>query len=1607
VTHCAPAYLTQPSLGTQPFTGSVDDAAATPHKQAIPDLVVVRGGTSLEVYVVTPHPTDMHAYKLEILVQRRLFGVVESIAVLPGRSGRSGFDALLLTFRDAKLSVLQWDATVGDFAPSSLHYFEGDESLKAGRESFPRGPMAFGDPAGKCAAVIMLRHQLAVLPAFESEYAALGVLESDALQGNATASNNTAAVGNSYVDNLGKIGVRDVRDAAFLYGVAEPTLLVLHEGGDPTWAGALKVRKDTCALSALSLNISSRRHPKIWGAMGVPADARSVVAAPCGGAVVITPNVLLYYNQGVQTGAVVNAAALPASQPPPPLGFDLTKETPGDAAAKYAREHATQLHPAAASVVLKFCDASYSSWNMDLDGASIAWLSRTTALLGLRSGQLLLAEIQKRSGNFGVKLARAGAAPPTSCIAALGPSMIFVGSASGDSLLLGYHLGADNPRQQKEPRKPTGVADRSTDEMAAARGANTGGTVKKESAGEQSPPRHPKRRRLEGLDDDVADEGVAQPQTNVHKTAAHAQDDDDDQDAEALLYGVGEEIEVGSTLRCWLHVLDSLTGIAPLRSLTSSGPASGSTPPYLVACCGQGRNGALAVLRRSVALDVVTEVPLPGVCGAWAIGALQPAPEEHDAGGAGGAPCAAFLLLSFPGCTRVLSTGDDMREVTDELEFAGDTPTIAAATLPGSTLIVQAFPQGIRLLDGGEQRHDLMVAEIAVAHQPADNNDDANDSAMRDGDGGETVLMSADVSGGVVLLRLSSGEVHLVRVDSEGRIPKFVHVGRISSPVQGSKATACCMYEDRCGWLRQHVAARAQAQRGSFPIVQKEHPGQYCAVAYDDGSLAMWDVASFQGDPIWLCTRGLDAGATLLVPSQQRQDRGMDAAVRNPRGTAAQSMKHERASMPGSLPSTIVEMRLESFPSPASSRQGQNSARNASSKPDFPACAAPVLIALTSDDRLLVYRGFCPAGAEATPRPESIGAPGSTSDSFTNLLRFRRLQLDIPPLIHPATPPSGAVAAPRITSFKGLGEHIPYSGVFVAGTSSVWLIAARGSMVAHPAHNALGPDVHTASFTPFHDINCPHGCIVVHAGARSSLSIAGLPRRQRLDGCWPRQKIGIKATPLRVCVYPEARLFALAVARDAPYRAFLPEEQGGEPQASYSYALADAAAAAAGTMTQHELRFVQPGTWAALWRYPLLPGESACCVESVHLRDATTGATVPMIAMGTAFGAAGEDYPCSGRVLLFEVVRGSGIDRDWEGRLAYAREFKGPVMGVCTLGEGNLLLSTGNRLEVCTLSSSTPGAVDGDVATATSPTAPEDGDAGEAASAAFVQNARVAYRLQRSAFYDGPTLLTSVSVVKSFALLGDVLHGVQFVRYREEGRQLALLSKDFGASTVRVAQFLIAGSSLHFVSADGASNLLAYTYDPAEQGSWKGQRLVQWGALHVGAGIGAMTSVRIPQIDPGDATVRQAVLCGTDLGGLSAVLPLAVGEHMLRSRGNSGLSIYQSQTSSSNTSVKGGVVVTGLKVLQRELAVGAAHAAGLNPAAFRRRYAKVPLGSEGTRPFGVPLGLGTQGLLDGDLLMEYCRLPREQQQHLAAKAGLHREDVLEVLSNVMATACLF
>jgi hypothetical protein len=68
----------------------------------------------------------------------------------------------------------------------------------------------------------------------------------------------------------------------------------------------------------------------------------------------------------------------------------------------------------AASKCLEYCDASQASMGVECDGAQATWLDDGTALVALRSGQLLAAAVRRKGGATELRVMRAGAAPPPS-----------------------------------------------------------------------------------------------------------------------------------------------------------------------------------------------------------------------------------------------------------------------------------------------------------------------------------------------------------------------------------------------------------------------------------------------------------------------------------------------------------------------------------------------------------------------------------------------------------------------------------------------------------------------------------------------------------------------------------------------------------------------------------------------------------------------------------------------------------------------------------------------------------------------------------------------------------------------------------------------------------------------------------------------------------------------------------------------------------------------------------------------------------------------------------------------------------------------------------------
>ena len=88
-------------------------------------------------------------------------------------------------------------------------------------------------------------------------------------------------------------------------GYNQPTLAILYEPLQ-TFAGRIAVRKDTCRLDVITLDVKERVSAFIWSREILPFDCVKIlpVPKPLGGILVFSVNALFFLNQGIPPYAV-------------------------------------------------------------------------------------------------------------------------------------------------------------------------------------------------------------------------------------------------------------------------------------------------------------------------------------------------------------------------------------------------------------------------------------------------------------------------------------------------------------------------------------------------------------------------------------------------------------------------------------------------------------------------------------------------------------------------------------------------------------------------------------------------------------------------------------------------------------------------------------------------------------------------------------------------------------------------------------------------------------------------------------------------------------------------------------------------------------------------------------------------------------------------------------------------------------------------------------------------------------------------------------------------------------------------------------------------------
>jgi cleavage and polyadenylation specificity factor subunit 1 len=260
--------------------------------------------------------------RLVLVAESPLAGTITGLARIKTPNARSRCDSLLVAFKDARLSLLEWDAERHTLSTVSIHYYEQEE-LQGSPWAAPLGHYVnflAADPGSRCAALKFGARNLAILPFRQAdEDIDMGDWDEE-LDGPRPPKDLSSAVINgasniedtpyspSFVLRLSNLDPSLLHPVhlAFLHEYREPTFGILASTAS---ASNSLGRKDHFVYMVFTLDLHQKASTTILSVGGLPQDLFRVVPlpAPVGGALLIGSNELIHIDQsGKPNGVAVN-----------------------------------------------------------------------------------------------------------------------------------------------------------------------------------------------------------------------------------------------------------------------------------------------------------------------------------------------------------------------------------------------------------------------------------------------------------------------------------------------------------------------------------------------------------------------------------------------------------------------------------------------------------------------------------------------------------------------------------------------------------------------------------------------------------------------------------------------------------------------------------------------------------------------------------------------------------------------------------------------------------------------------------------------------------------------------------------------------------------------------------------------------------------------------------------------------------------------------------------------------------------------------------------------------------------------------------------------------
>ncbi|KEP51741.1 cleavage and polyadenylation specificity factor protein [Rhizoctonia solani 123E] len=337
--------------------------------------------------------------KLRLVREHRLYGIVTGLdQVQTIATTEDGLDRLLVSFKDAKIALMEWSEVVYDLMTVSIHTYERATQVITNNNPHFRSLLRV-DPLYRCAALLLPLNGLALLPFFQTQ-AELDIIDQEQ---NVTSLAKEAPYSPSFVLDLPvnvDSRIKQVIDIAFLPGFNNPTLAVLYQS-EFTTTGRLHEARDTVSLLTITLDVLTRTYPVISHTPSLPHDSQTL--SPChpsiGGVLVTTPNGILQVDQG---GGIVGCASN--------HWFSRVSNVPNVAPPDQP-----------------------NSEGFDMDNSFVEWIG-TEPCLFLPNGSIRTVRIERegRVVHFGPEVGRV-ARPERGSVCPVGERILFVGSLDGEA----------------------------------------------------------------------------------------------------------------------------------------------------------------------------------------------------------------------------------------------------------------------------------------------------------------------------------------------------------------------------------------------------------------------------------------------------------------------------------------------------------------------------------------------------------------------------------------------------------------------------------------------------------------------------------------------------------------------------------------------------------------------------------------------------------------------------------------------------------------------------------------------------------------------------------------------------------------------------------------------------------------------------------------------------------------------------------------------------------------------------------------------------------------------------------------------------------------------